>query len=742
MAPQPQRNDVVTENTDKTPSPVRYLKGVGPSRAETLARSGISTVEDLLYYLPRKHEDRSSITPISRVRVNQTATICARVVDLQSAGGRYGRVHRLMLWLEDDTGEIQAVFFNQRYLEDKFEDGMRLILTGKVKLYGGRGKSVTMQLVSPAYEIAGDSDEPASGGIVPFYTVPAGLSQPLLRKLMRNALDLVDSELPDGIPETLRRKRRLPSLRTALKNAHFPETERQHREALRRLKYEEFFVLELALALRRIRNLRQTGAPMKITPKIDSRIRALYPFALTKAQEKVISQIRADLQSPHPMNRLLQGDVGSGKTAVAVYALLAAVANHYQGAFMAPTEILAEQHYRTLLRYLDKARVKMAFLTSSAAARRKEILGKIASGEVDIVVGTHALVQKDVEFANLGLAVVDEQHKFGVMQRASLRTKGRMPHVLVMTATPIPRTLSLTVYGDLDTSILDELPPGRRPVETHFVRRGSEKRVFDFVKKVIETGRQAYFVYPLIDSPPATPKPRASARGCLAALPATRNDNSKAADFSPRITSPEGQLRSATEMHRRLSKEIFPNLRVALLHGRMKAPDKERIMSDFKSGRTDILVSTVVIEVGVDVPNAAVMVIDHCERFGLAQLHQLRGRIGRAAYHSTCLLLGKPETDEAQRRIKAILDTTDGFKIAEEDLRIRGPGQFFGTKQSGLPDLKIADIIDDFKILRSAREDAFELVRNDPALSTAPNHAARVLLMRRLGKKAGLISVG
>lgn len=665
-----------------------------------LARLSIETVEDLLYHLPRKYEDRSLITPIAEVKVNRPATVCARVTYVESKGGRYRRVHRLTLGLEDDSGEMEAVFFNQKYLENKFEEGTRVVMTGKVRLYKG------LQLASPDWEIVEEERSEASGGIVPFYTLPAGLSQPFFRKLFPNALEKAAEELEDGIPAAIRRKRKLPDLQTALSDIHFPGSENDAADALRRFKYEEFFVLEMALALRRMKNLQQTGAPMKITKKIDSRIRALYPFSLTGAQDKAISQVGADLQSPHPMNRLLQGDVGSGKTAVAVYALLAAVANKYQAAFMAPTEILAEQHYRMLQKYLAHARVKMAFLTSMTGAERRKALGRITSGEIDIVVGTHALIQKDVEFANLGLAVVDEQHKFGVVQRARLRGKGAIPHVLVMTATPIPRTLSLTVYGDLDVSILDELPPGRVPIETHFVRRSSEEKVFEFVRDTVKTGRQAYFVYPLIDN------------------------------------SEETQLRSATEMYERLKSHELPGLRIGLLHGRMKSDEKERIMAGFKSGKTDVLVSTVIIEVGVDVPNASVMVVDHCERFGLAQLHQLRGRIGRGSHRSTCLLLGEPGTEEAKRRINAILETTDGFRIAEEDLRIRGPGEFFGTKQSGLPDLKVADIIEDYGILRSAREDAFELVKKDPALSDPANAAAKVFLLRRLGGKAGLISVG
>jgi len=695
----------VSKSDKKQLLQVRYLKGVGPSRAEILAKNGIETIEDLLHCLPRKYDDRSNISRISDVRINEQATICASIESVESAGGRYGRMHRLMLQLDDGTGEIDAVFFNQKYLEGKFEEGMRVLVTGKVKLYGGRGKKNSLQIASPEFEII-EKDESADGGIVPFYTVPAGLGQQFYRRLMRGALERMPGEIEDGIPEYIRKKRALPNISTALRGLHAPEKMSETSAALRRLKYEEFFVLETTLALRRLRNFKTTGAPISITEKIDSRIRALYDFKLTGAQEKVIKEISKDLKSPHPMNRLLQGDVGSGKTAAAVYAILAAVANGYQAAFMAPTEILAEQHFGTLSRYLSHARLKTAFLTSSAGPERKDILNGIKRGLVDIVVGTHALVQKDVEFSNLGLVVVDEQHKFGVMQRAGLRGKGEVPHILVMTATPIPRTLSLTVYGDLDISILDEMPPGRKPVETHFVPRKNENRVFDFVKKTVKAGRQAYFVYPLIDS------------------------------------TEETELRSATEMFEKLDKDIFPKLDIGLLHGRMKSEEKEKIMKSFKSGKIDILVSTVVIEVGVDVPNASIMVIDHCERFGLAQLHQLRGRIGRGGHHSTCLLLGQPSTDEAKRRVKAILATSDGFKIAEEDLRIRGPGQFFGTKQSGLPDLKVADIIEDYKILRIAREDAFEMIENDPELSSPSNRGAKNLLIRRLGGKAGLISVG
>jgi ATP-dependent DNA helicase RecG len=690
----------MAESEQAKTSPVRYLKGVGPHRAETLAKLGIETIEDLLYYLPRKHENRTTITQIAHLHAKESATVCARVAYAESRGGRYRRVHRLTVGLEDDSGEIEAVFFNQRYLEGRFEPGMRVLMTGKVRRYNG------LQLTSPEFEILEEDEEVSGGGIVPFYTAPAGLSQQLMRRFVRGALEKAASELEDGIPAACRKRRKLPPLHEALRSAHFPESEGEVGASLRRFKYEEFFVLELALALRRMRNLKKTGAPITVTQKIDSRIRRLFPFSLTKAQERAISEIKKDIESPYPMNRLLQGDVGSGKTAVAVYALLAAVANGFQGAFMAPTEILAEQHHATLRRYLAGARVKMAYLTSSAGSERKRLLGEIARGEVDIVVGTHALVQKDVEFDRLGLAVVDEQHKFGVVQRAKLRGKGLVPHVLVMTATPIPRTLSLTVYGDLDASVLDELPPGRKPVETHFVQRKKEKKVFEFVADTVRAGRQVYFVYPVIEQ------------------------------------SDESQLRSAKEMYRRLNTEVFPGLRVGLLHGRLNAGEKERVMADFKSGAIDVLVSTVVVEVGVDVPNATAMVIDHCERFGLAQLHQLRGRIGRGRHKSTCLLLGEPETEEARRRIRAILDTSDGFRIAEEDLRIRGPGEFFGTRQSGLPDLKVADIIEDFDILRGAREDAFELVRQDPDLSDPANGATRALLLRRLGGRAGLISVG
>jgi ATP-dependent DNA helicase RecG len=535
----------------------------------------------------------------------------------------------------------------------------------------------------------------------------------MIRPMVQAALAAAGERIPDPLPEALRKARRLVPAATALRQIHFPDSEAARAAAHRRLVFEELFVLQAALARRRRGALRERVAhPLRITRLIDQRIRMRIPFALTRAQERAVREIRADLQQPHPMHRLLHGDAGSGKTIVAAYALLAAVGNRRQAAVLAPTEILAAQHARTMERLLARSKVRIVHLAGGLpAAERRGRLAAIAAGEAGIVVGTHALLQPDVAFKHLALVVVDEQHKFGVLQRAALREKGGSPHVLVMTATPIPRTLALTVFGDLDVSVLDELPPGRRPIRTLFRPPGREADVWELIRTKLREGRQAYIVYP------------------------RREDEEESAVEALEKSRPPAGLRAAKAMAKRLAEGPLAGFRVGLLHGAMDAEEKERVMAEFRAGGIQALVSTLVVEVGVDVPNATVMAIDHAERFGLAQLHQLRGRIGRGAEESTCALFGDPSSPEARRRIEVMTETTDGFRIAEEDLRLRGPGEFFGTAQSGLPALRIADLFRDQAALGEARREAFALIGRDPLLAD-PAHAElkRALLTRYRGR--------
>ena len=692
---------------DVLKEPVRFVKGVGEVRARALARLGINTLGDLLRHFPRRYEDRSKILRICDLKVDETATVIATVRSVVSSGF-FSRTPFVKLKIEDETGAAEAIWFNQPYLAEKFRRGQTLILSGKVKIYK------TLQLVSPAYEVISETlddrfnaEKLSSefGRILPIYPLTEDISHRQFRSIVREALKCCRKRLSEFIPPNILSRHRLPSLESSFESVHFPTSIEEKDHALRRFKYEELFLLETVLALRKEKLSQEKSFALSVNEKIDSRIRRLFPFKFTRAQERVISEIVSDLTSGRPTNRLLQGDVGSGKTAVAVYALLVAVANKYQAAFMAPTEVLAEQHYRTLKTYLSKSRVRIIPLTSSSQKVRQVSLATIARGEVDIAVGTHALIEKDVVFKRLGLIVVDEQHKFGVIQRFSLVRKGLVPHVIVMTATPIPRTLAMTVFGDLDTSIIDELPPGRRPVKTSFIKKESANKADDFIRTELLQGRQAYFVYPVIED------------------------------------SLESDLKGAVRMCEHLKRQVFPDFTVGLLHGQMKSEEKEKVMADFRSGKIKILVCTVLIEVGIDVPNATIMVVEHCERFGLAQLHQLRGRIGRGGRQSYCFLLGSPRTDEAKARIKAFLSTTDGFKIAEEDLRIRGPGEFFGTKQSGLPDLKVADIIADYELLRLARADAFETVRKDPNITSPQNSNLRRTLREKFGARIPLIGI-
>ena len=682
--------------------PVQYAKGVGPRRFELLKRLGIHTIGDLIFFTPRDYEDRSKITPIARLRVGERATVRARVASVDQHRTKRGRAMAEVA-IQDDTGTLKCVWFSTRYFRTQdFPLDREMLFTGKVDFYRGP------QMVSPQHELADQGEGVFGPSVLPIYPLTEKLKQTSLRRIMKTAVEEYADLVQDMFDHAFRKERHLLGLADAIRNVHFPETTETGRRARQRLAYDELFLLELGMALRR-RGIRRDagGFAFEITPEIDQRIRRRFPFRLTAAQEKVIREIQADMRDPRAMNRLLQGDVGSGKTVVALYAALVAVANHFQAALMAPTEILAVQHYETIGRYLKGSRVRMELLVGGRTVRaRADGLKLVAAGEVDLAIGTHALVQGDVEFKNLGMVIVDEQHKFGVLQRAGLRRKGRHPDVLVMTATPIPRTLALTVFGDLDVSVLDEMPPGRQPIRTRWYPPDKLDVAHEFIRKHIVAGEQAFVVYPLVEE------------------------------------SEKLDLKAAASSAEHLQRQVFPEFRVGLVHGRMSTDEKDRVMAEFRAQRYHILVSTVVVEVGIDIPNATIMVVEHAERFGLAQLHQLRGRIGRGAKPSWFLLFAEPKGEEARRRLGVICSTSDGFRIAEEDLKIRGPGEFFGTRQHGLPELRVADIVGDYRLLRLARRDAFQVVAKDPDLSRPENAGMRDRLHDVFQDRLDLIRVG
>jgi ATP-dependent DNA helicase RecG len=684
-------------------TPLQFLKGVGPRRAADLQRVGLATVEDLLYRFPIRYEDRGTFQTIAALRPGATASVAGEVVSCGVRPTRRPRFKIFEMLVRDRTGSLRAVFFNQGFLSDVFHPHQRVILFGRLEL-----TSHGLQLQNPQYEIlksesepergnqaqpesdqarASDQAPPASeddtlhtGRIVPVYEKTGTLTTKMQRAIVHQALAQLPGDIPDPLPADVRERQGLVERRTALSDVHFPpagtpidDLNGFRTAAQRRLIFEEFFLFQLGLVMRRRRaDAERKPRSVVVTDQIRESARRVLPFRLTGDQKKVVSEIIQDMKRPQPMNRLLQGDVGSGKTIVALLAALVAMENGFQVAFMAPTEILAEQHFITIRRLLELSRFRVALLTGATQARkRRELHAELAGGSIHLAVGTHALVQDPVGFRELGLVVIDEQHRFGVLQRATLRSKGMHPDVLVMTATPIPRTLALTTYGDLDVSIMREMPPGRFPIRTVAKPESRRDEIYDFVRRQIDTGRQAYVIYPLVEE------------------------------------SEKVELKAATEMADHLAQDIFPTYRVALLHGRMKQDAKERVMGAFARGEFDVLVSTTVVEVGVDVSNAAVMLVEHAERFGLSQLHQLRGRVGRGPHQSYCVLLYQyPLTDQGRARLKALTETNDGFEIAERDLELRGPGDFFGTRQSGMPTLRVGDLVRDHQLMEEARREA------------------------------------
>ncbi|HIG53797.1 MAG TPA: ATP-dependent DNA helicase RecG [Candidatus Latescibacteria bacterium] len=659
---------------------IEEVKGVGAKRAAVLNEVGIHTLGDLFYYLPRRYLDRSRTLPMARAPIGQEVTLIGHVRQMRFVPGSKPR---FVLVVEDETDDIACTFFQGgRYLQRNFEEGDELAISGKVDLFQGR-----RQMVHPEYEFIRTSEDDLlhTGGIVPLYTSSAdmkerGLRNRGFRRMMHGALGAFADQIEDGLPLAMRQRQGLGELGDSLRKVHFPTSMDEVAVARRRLAFGELFDLQLRLARLRKKRLEQPeGIVFSESQKLVPQLLASLPFELTAAQRRVGAEIYADMQSPQIMNRLVQGDVGSGKTLVGLGAIIMAVENGYQAALMAPTEILAEQHYINIKTLVEPMGLTAVFLKGKQRkALRRELLTAIESGVAHIVVGTHALIQEEVHFARLGLAVVDEQHRFGVVQRGALYKKGEKPDLLVMTATPIPRTLALTLYGELEVSVIDELPPGRKPIRTALRAPDRRDAIFEFAGDQVRQGRQVYVVYPLIEE------------------------------------SEKMDLKSAVEAYEELCHGYLAEFEVALLHGRLAAEEKAEVMDAFKQNRIQVLVSTTVIEVGVDVPNATVMIIEHAERFGLAQLHQLRGRVGRGGEQSFCILVSYAsagaELSDSRERLEMMERTQDGFEIAEKDLQIRGPGEFFGTRQAGMPEFKVADLIEDENLLQSAREEATRMV--------------------------------
>jgi len=695
-------------------SPLTALPGVGPSLAYKLGRLGIDTIKDALYFFPHRHVDYSCRVPCAQLRVNEEQTVVVTV--WQAEEKLLGARRSTVAQVADETGSIRVVWFNQPYLARRLLPNTRLALSGRVGLYQGRPV-----MDNPEYELLGNTGlrsalgttqaptEPEetlhTGRLVPIYPLTEGLTSRQVRRLMKQVVDAWAPRLPEFLPAEVRQGARLLPLGQAVRQAHFPESEEVAAAARRRLAFDELLLLQLGVLARRSRWQNDLGAPRLTveTPVLETCLRSL-PFSLTRAQRRALDEVLADLGQARPMARLLQGEVGSGKTVVAALSLVAAALSGYQGALMVPTELLAEQHYRSLSDLLPGLRlpraVRLGLLTGSLKPSEKEAArSALAQGKLDIVVGTHALIQQEVEFARLGLVVVDEQHRFGVRQRALLRSKAELSaHLLVMTATPIPRSLALTLYGDLDLSVIDELPPGRQEITTRALEPGQRTDAYDFIRAQVAEGRQAFVICPLVEE------------------------------------SDSIEARAAVAEYQRLAREVFPELRLGLVHGQMPPRDRDDVMRQFRDGRLAVLVATPVIEVGIDIPNATVMLIEGADRFGLAQLHQFRGRVGRGPHPSHCLLLAEDPSPEARERLRLVETNHNGFLLAEEDLRLRGPGDFLGTRQSGLPELRLARL-SDTALLEQARSAAQGLFQTDPELA-APEHHALAQEVSRLWRGA------
>jgi ATP-dependent DNA helicase RecG len=685
-----------------------------------LAKRGVNTVEDALYLLPHRYEDRREVQAIARLRPGLTEVFSGKVLSADMTATKGGR-RFFEVVISDGTGSVTLKWFNSNptFMKRVWRVDRVGVFTGEVTQFGYQrevhhpeaewleaGKSVTDVLAA---------DPVNFGRIVPVYPLTDGLSQKVMRRVMKEVVDGFLADIRELIPRQILEPLNLPGLRESLRNVHLPAPEMSLDDLNagktpdhRALAFDEFFFWELGLALKRSGVTLEEGIAFQVTHRYTKQLARMLPFELTAAQRRVLSEIKNDMMAPHPMNRLVQGDVGCGKTLVALMAALVAVENGYQVAIMAPTEILAEQHWLTIHRWCADLGIATVLITAGMKGRvRTDVLAQVADGRAQIVIGTHAVIQDKVGFARLGLGIIDEQHRFGVLQRGILRKKGSNPDILVMTATPIPRTLAMTLFGDLSLSVIDELPPGRSPVETRVFFESRRAQVYGLIREEASKGHQVYIIYPLVEE------------------------------------TEKSDLKAASQMAEHLERDVFPDLRIGLLHGRMGPEEKESVMASFKARELDILVSTTVIEVGIDVPNATVMVIEHAERFGLSQLHQLRGRVGRGSARSRCILLTPGRmSDDGEKRLRVMESTCDGFRIAEADLEIRGPGDFLGTRQSGMPDFRVANILRDASILEQARKAAFGLLESDPGFSAAGHAALREELLRRWGQRLELAATG